>query len=69
MKRLGFHTLRDKATDTLGDKLSRQLQEDVAPKMSDEEAFSLPDSTPRTRSGAAIPIIPTEIHPPCVFPE
>ena len=40
MKRLGFHTLRDKATDTLGDKLSRQLQEDVAPKMSDEEAFS-----------------------------
>ena len=40
MKRLGFHTLRDKATDTLGDKLSQQLQEDVAPKMSDEEAFS-----------------------------
>ena len=36
MKRLGFHTLRDKATDTLGDKLSQQLQEDVAPKMSDE---------------------------------
>lgn len=42
MKRLGFHTLRDKATDTLGDKLSRQLQEDVAPKMSDEEAPSGP---------------------------
>ena len=40
MKRLGFHTLRDKATDTLGDKLSQQLQADVAPKMSDEEAFS-----------------------------
>ena len=40
MKRLGFHTLRDKATDTLGDRLSQQLQEDVAPKMSDEEAFS-----------------------------
>ena len=30
MKRLGFHTLRDKATDTLGDKLSRQLQEDLS---------------------------------------
>ena len=41
MKRLGFHTLRDKATDTLGDKLSRQLQEDVAPNMSDEEAAAL----------------------------
>ena len=40
MKRLGFHTLRDQATDALGDKLSRQLQEEVTPKMSDEEAFS-----------------------------
>ena len=46
MKHLGFHTLRDRATDTLGDKLSRQLQDDLTPKMSDEEAFSFAEFNP-----------------------
>ena len=32
MKRLGFHTLRDKATDTLGDKLSGSFRRMSRPK-------------------------------------
>ena len=43
MKHLGFHTLRDRKTDVLSDKLSQQLKSDLNPALSDEELFSFAD--------------------------
>ncbi|MGM9628123.1 MAG: ABC transporter permease [Faecousia sp.] len=44
MKRLGFHTLRDQATDALGDKLTEQLRSELNPETTtDEELFSFAD--------------------------
>ncbi len=43
MKHLGFHTLRDRKTDVLSDKLSQQLKSELNPALSDEELFSFAD--------------------------
>ena len=42
MKHLGFHTLRDQATDALGDKLTNQLQEQLHSETS-EDLFTFAD--------------------------